>query len=133
MARIISLPGKNIILVDTCGDVKDSNVFGYPMPIHRLECNVFPNLCPDDYVGGTLYEVLTREGSFLSPKLTGFQKCMEIHRKKCSSLGYKYGLKPPYTTIESACEYLRPYHERYMSYLRSNDASVTDHVMKVIA
>lgn len=126
--RIMSLPGKNVILVDTCGDFKDPNVFGQEMPVYRLACNVYPNLVQDDYVGGTLYEVLTREGSFLSPALTGFQKCMEIHKKKCMTLGYKYNLKPPYTTIESAREYLRPYHDRYKAYLASNDGSVTAHM-----
>jgi hypothetical protein len=126
--RIVSLPGKNVILVDTCGDFKDPNVFGHPMPVYRLTCNVFPNMVQDDYVGGTLYEVLTREGSFLSPALTGFQKCMEIHKKKCMVLGHKYSIKPPYTTIESAREYLRPYHDRYMAYLALNDGSVTAHM-----
>jgi len=123
--RIVSLPGKNMILVDTCGDVKDPNVFGQAMPVYRVTCNVFPNMVQDDYVGGTLYEVLTREGSFLSPTMTAFQKCMEVHKKKCMALGHKYNIKPPYTTIESARDYLRPYHERYMAYLLSNDGSVT--------
>jgi hypothetical protein len=53
---------------------------------------------------------------------------MEIHKKKCMTLGYKYNLKPPYTTIESAREYLRPYHDRYKAYLASNDGSVTAHM-----
>ena len=133
VAQIVALPGKNMILVDTCGDFKDSTVFGHPMPVYRLECNVFANLVRDDYVGGTLYEVLTREGSFLSPKLTGFQKCIEIHRKKCVALGYKYCLKPPYTTIESACAYLLPYHGRYLEYLKSTDGDMKSHMRNAIA
>jgi hypothetical protein len=133
VVRIMNLPGKNMILVDTCGDVKDTHVFGYTMPVYRLECNIFANISVDDYIGGTLYEVLTREGSFLNPKTTGFQKCIEVHRKKSSALGFKYGLKPPYTTIESAREYLRPYHDRYVEYLKSNEGPVTSHVMKAIA
>jgi len=132
VAMIMTLPGKNMILVDTCGDFKDPNVFGHAMPVYRLKSNMFPHMVVDDYVGGTLYEVLTREGSFLSPQLTGFQKCMDIHRKKSSALGFKYGLKPPYTTIESAREYLRPYHVRYMEYLKSNDESLKNHVMRAI-
>jgi hypothetical protein len=130
--RIISLQGKNMILVDTCGDFKDPNVFGQAMPVYRLACNVFPNMVPEDYVGGTLYEVLTREGSFLNPTTMGFQKCMEVHKKKCMALGYKYSIKPPYTTIESAREYLRPYHQRYMAYLTSQDGSVESHMRKAI-
>lgn len=133
MFRIVSLPGKNMILVDTCGDFKDTNVFGHAMSVYRLSCNVFPNMIQDDYVGGTLYEVLTREGSFLSPANTGFQKCMEVHKKKCMVLGHKYNIRPPYTTIEGARNYLKPYHERYMSYLRANEMLMLPHVMKATA
>jgi hypothetical protein len=133
VARILTMPGKNMLLVDTCGDFKDPHVFGHAMPVYRLDCNVFPGMVMDDYVGGTLYEVLTREGSFLNPKLTGFQKCMDIHKKKCAALNKKYTLKPPYTSIESAREYLRPYHERYMSYLRANEEDVASHMKKAMA
>lgn len=112
VGRIKSLPGKHLLIVDTAGDFKEEKVFGHEMEIVRRECN----LCDDwdAYFGGSLYEVLTRDTSFLNVKNTGFQKCMEIHKKKSNALWPgKYKLKPPYTSVDSAKEYLRPFHDKW--------------------
>jgi hypothetical protein len=113
VGRIKTLPGKHLLLVDTCGDFKEEKVFGHAMnKIVRMEVNTCDDW--DAYFGGTLYEVITRDASFLNVRDTGFQKCIEIHKKKSNALwGGKYKLKPPYTSVDSAREYLRPFHEKW--------------------
>lgn len=113
VGRIKTLPGKHLLLVDTCGDFKEPKVFGHAMDkIVRMECNKCEDW--DAYFGGTLYEVITRDASFLNVRDTGFQKCLEIHKKKSNALwGGKYKLKPPYTSVDSAREYLRPFHDKW--------------------
>lgn len=126
VGRIKTLPGNHLLLVDTCGDFKEEKVFGHPMDkIVRMEVNKCEDW--DAYFGGTLYEVITRDGSFLNVRDTGFQKCMEIHKKKSNTLwGGRYKLKPPYTSVDSAREYLRPFHEKWkMSWSAPLDATLT--------
>jgi len=126
VGRIKTLPGNHLLVVDTCGDFRDNKVFGHAMEkIVRLECNKCEDW--DAYFGGSLYEVLTREASFLNVRDTGFQKCMDIHKKKGNALwGGRYKLKPPYTSVESAREYLRPFHEKWkLSWGLSLDTTLT--------
>lgn len=113
VGRICKMPGKHLLIVDTCGDFKEEKIFGHAVDkILRVECNRCEDW--DTYFGGSLFEVLTRDTSFLNVKDTGFQKCMEIHKKKSNALwGGKYKLKPPYTSVDSAVEYLRPFHEKW--------------------
>ena len=113
VGRICKMPGNHLLVVDTCGDFKEEKIFGHAVDrILRVECNRCEDW--DTYFGGSLFEVLTRESAFLNVKDTGFQKCIEIHKKKSHALwGGKYKLKPPYTSVESAVEYLRPFHEKW--------------------
>ena len=122
VGRIKLMAGNHLCIIDTCGDFKDTNVFGHEMKTVRLECNMTDW---DTYFGGSLYEVLTRKDSFLNVQDTGFQKCMEIHKKKSNMIwSGKYKLKPPYTSVDSAREYLRPFHEKWKQTWGSTNVSV---------
>ncbi len=122
VGRIKLLSGNHLFILDTCGDFKDTKVFGHDMKVVRLECNMTDW---DTYFGGSLYEVLTRTDSFLNVQDTGFQKCMEIHKKKSNMLwNGKYKLKPPYTSVDSAREYLRPFHEKWKQTWGTTNVSV---------
>lgn len=118
IGHIRRLPGKHVILVDTYGDYKEPNVFGHVMEILRVECNVGEDW--NAYFGGSLYEALRDPSEF--------QQKINLHRKKSHALWKdKYKLKPPYTSVDAAREYLRPFHEKW---IRTLDMSAVDTFLK---
>jgi hypothetical protein len=123
---ILRMPGVNVLVVDTCGDFK-GDLFGHrsTWKTSVFESNQFPTLVWDDYVAGSLYEILTRKGDyFLNPTIEGgYKKCINIHKKKMETLyPNKYRISVPTATITAALDYLKPLHERYMTWLSQQDA-----------
>ena len=96
LRRALSVPGKCIVIIDTCGEFKSNTPFDVDFSSWR-SMEVYPNLDRNNlmgYLAWSLTNVLNRgaSGNFYlcpnsKPGQEGINLCKDVHRKKATSLG----------------------------------------------
>lgn len=96
LRRALGVPGKCIVIIDTCGEFKSKTPFDVDFSSWR-SVEVYPNLDRNNlmgYLAWSLTNVLNRgaSGNFYlcpssKPGQEGINLCKDVHRKKATSLG----------------------------------------------